>query len=118
MGSLADTYQLDDPNTGTINKQGFADCLAGMRQVVEGIRGKTDDPLLNLTEVVTQEEGGILTAWCSWAVPGTPIQGNGLIKVGDQGVISERLFTTPSCPKHSQPWGFIRAPRISVPPAK
>ena len=53
---------MDDPNTGTINKQGFADYLAGMRQGVEGIRGKTDDPLLNLTEVVTQEEGGILTA--------------------------------------------------------
>ena len=118
MGSLADTYQLDDPNTGTINKQGFADYLEGMRQVVEGVRRKTYDPLLNLTEVVTPKEGGILTAWCSWAVPGTPIQGSGLIKVGDQGVISERLFTTPSCPNYSQPWGSIRAPRISVPPAK
>ena len=71
MGFLADTYQSDYPNTETINKQGFTDYLAGMRQVVERIRGKTDDPLLNLTEVVTQEEGGILTDWCSWAVPST-----------------------------------------------
>ena len=91
LGSLAENYQLDDPNAGAINKQGFADYLAGMKQVVEGIRGKTDDPLLDLTEIVTQEEGGILTAWDWWTVPGTPIQGSGLIKVGDQGVISERL---------------------------
>ena len=54
---LADSFQLDDPNAGTINKQGFADYLAGMWQVVEGIRGKNNDPLLELTEVVTREEG-------------------------------------------------------------
>ena len=53
LGSLADSYQLDDPNAGTINKQGFADYLAGMWQVVEGIRGKTNDSLLAITDVVT-----------------------------------------------------------------
>ncbi len=90
-GSLADSYQLDDPNAGMINKQAFADYLAGMWQMVEGIRGKTSDPLLDITEVVTQEDQGIITAWVWWAVPGTPIQGSGLIKVGDQGVLSERL---------------------------
>ena len=90
-GSLADSYQLDDPNAGMINKQGFAEYLSGMWQVVEGIRGKTSDPLLDITEVVTQEDQGVITAWVWWAVPGTPIQGSGLIKVGDQGVLSERL---------------------------
>jgi len=57
-GSLADNYQLDDPNAGMINKQGFASYLSGMWQVVEGIRGKTSDPLLDITEVVTQEDQG------------------------------------------------------------
>jgi len=90
-GSLADNYQLDDPNAGMINKQGFAEYLSGMWQVVEGIRGKTSDPLLDITEVVTQEDQGVITAWVWWTVPGTPIQGSGLIKVGDQGVLSERL---------------------------
>lgn len=91
VGSLADAFQLDDPNFGTITKQTFTDYLGGMWQVVEGIRGKTNDSLLEITEVVTQEEQGTLTAWVWWAVPGTPIQGSGLIKVGDQGVLSERL---------------------------
>ena len=91
MGSLADSFQFDDPNAGMISKQAFTEYLAGMWEIVEGIRGKTSDPLIELTEIVTQEEEGILTAWCWWVVPGTPIQGSGLIKVGDQGVISERL---------------------------
>ncbi len=90
-GSLAESYQLDDPNFGTITKQTFADYLSGMWQMVEGIRGKTSDPLLELTELVTKEEQGVLTAWAWWTVPGTTIQGSALIKVGDQGVLSERL---------------------------
>ena len=91
VGSLADSYHLDDPNAGMITKQALPEYLAGMWQMVEGIRGKTNDPLLEITEVVTQEEQGVLTAWVWWAVPGTPIQGSGLIKVADQGVLSERL---------------------------
>ena len=91
VGSLADSFQLDDPNAGKITKQALAEYLTGMWQMVEGIRGKTSDPLLEITEVVTQEEQGVLTAWVWWAVPGTPIQGSGLIKVGDSGVLSERL---------------------------
>ena len=91
LGSLADSFQLDDPNGGNISKQALPDYLAGMWQTVEGIRGKTNDPLLDITEVVTKEEQGEITAWVWWVVPGTPIQGSGLIKVGDNGVISERL---------------------------
>ncbi len=91
VGSLADSFQLDDPNAGKITKPALTEYLDGMWQMVEGIRGKTSDPLLEITEVVTQEEQGVLTAWVWWAVPGTPIQGSGLIKVGAQGVLSERL---------------------------
>jgi hypothetical protein len=42
-----------------------------------------------LTEVVTHEEEGVLTAWCWWAIPGTSIKGSGLIKINAQGVRSE-----------------------------
>ncbi|MCH9016382.1 MAG: nuclear transport factor 2 family protein, partial [Chloroflexi bacterium] len=63
VGSLADSYQLDDPNAGMINKQAFTEYLAGMWEIVEGIRGKTSDSLIELTEIVTQEEQGVFTAW-------------------------------------------------------
>ena len=91
MRSLDDGYTLDDPNFGTVSKGEFSDYLAGFKQQVESIRGNTGGPLLELTEIVTQEEAGILTAWAWWSVPGTEIQGAGLIKVGDAGVVSERL---------------------------
>ena len=44
-----------------------------------------------LSQVLTGEEDGELTAWCWWTVPGTSIEGSGLIKVSDDGVVSERL---------------------------
>ena len=91
MKSLDDGYTLDDPNFGMISKGEFPDYLAGFKQQVESIRGNTGDLLLELTELVTKEEAGILTAWAWWSVPGTEIQGAGLIKVGDTGVLSERL---------------------------
>jgi hypothetical protein len=32
-----------------------------------------------------------LTAWCWWKILGTDIQGSGLIKVGAEGILSERI---------------------------
>ena len=91
VGSLDDGFTLDDPNAGTISKKAMSDYLAGFKQQVDSIRRNTGGPLMALTEIVTQEEAGILTAWTWWSVPGTEIQGAGLIKVGDTGVLSERL---------------------------
>ena len=91
VSSLDDKYELDDPNVGKISKQAFSEYLAGFWQQVEAIRGKGDQPLLELSELLTQEAEGTLTAWAWWLVPGTDIQGSGLIKVGDRGVLSERL---------------------------
>ena len=91
VSTLAEDYQFDDPNAGTFTKQAMTEYVAGMWQVVEGIRGKTSDPLLEITETAITEDQGIITAWGWWTVPGTPLQGSALIKVGDQGVISERL---------------------------
>ena len=84
--SSDDSFQFDDPNAGSISKNGFPDYLVGLKQEVQGIRNEAADVFMELTEVVTQEEGDVLTAWCWWSIPGTPIQGSGLIKVGDGGV--------------------------------
>ena len=46
---------------------------------------------MELTELVTSEKDGVLTAWCWWEILGTLMKGSGLIKVTDNGVISERL---------------------------
>ena len=99
VGSLDDSYHMDDPNSGMIPKAAFAQYLATFKGQVDGIRGQSTAPLLEVTELVTQAEGDNLTAWVWWAVPETPIQGAGLIKVGPNGVLSERLAFYTKLPK-------------------
>ncbi len=93
LSSVTDNYVFDDPNAGEIRKAGFAAYLAEFRETVESLRSGAagDGPFMELSEIVTSEAEGVLTAWCWWAIPGTPLQGSGLIKVGDDGVQSERI---------------------------
>jgi hypothetical protein len=92
LSALSDNYVLDDPNHGRVAKGDMAAYLDGMKATVNELRGgKEEAQFLALSEVVTGEEDGALTAWCWWTVPGTSIQGGGLIKVADDGVVSERL---------------------------
>jgi len=44
---------------------------------------------MELSEVLTQEDEGVLTAWCWWSIPGTELKGSGLIKAGPTGIRSE-----------------------------
>jgi hypothetical protein len=92
LKAAADNYTLDDPNAGVIPKNEFADHLEGMKETVISLRdGTLPAPFMELSEVLTEEKEGVLTAWCWWAVPGTEIKGSGLIKVGPEGVRSEIL---------------------------
>jgi len=90
LRAVTDDYTFDDPNAGTIPKSEFSDYLSGMRKTVRSLcGGNLPEPFMELSEVVTQEAEGVLTAWCWWAVPGTEIKGSGLIKVASNGVRSE-----------------------------
>lgn len=92
ISALADNFVLDDPNHGRVAKREMAAYLDGMKATVRELRGgKDEDQLLALSEVLTGEEDGELTAWCWWTAPGTSIKGGGLIKVSDDGVVSECL---------------------------
>ena len=90
LRAVTDDYTFDDPNAGTIPKSKFADYLSAMKGTVRSLcGGNLPEPFMELSEVVTQESEGMLTAWCWWAVPGTELKGSGLIKVGSNGVKSE-----------------------------
>lgn len=90
LRSVCDDYTCDDPNVGKIAKRAFSEYLEKLKQTVRSLRGGSlPEPFMELSEVVTREDQGVLTAWCWWAVPGTDIQGSGLIKVGTDGVRSE-----------------------------
>jgi hypothetical protein len=92
MECLADDYVMDDPNHGQVAKGQMKEYFEGMKATVADMRGgELGDVLLELSEVLTGEEGDELTAWAWWSAPGTPFVGGGLIKVADRGVVSERL---------------------------
>ncbi len=90
LKAVSDDYTFDDPNAGKIAKSEFAEYLSGVKETVRSLRsGNLPDPFMELSEVVTQETEGVITAWCWWAIPGTDIKGSGLIKVRADGVRSE-----------------------------
>ena len=90
LRAATNDFTFDDPNAGTIPRSQFSGYLSGMKETVRSLcGGSLPEPFMELSEVVTQEAEGVLTAWCWWAVPGTEIKGSGLIKVGPIGVKSE-----------------------------
>ncbi len=92
LSAASESFFFDDPNAGKIAKADFAKYFDGLTELAASIRGNDyDGPFMELTEVVTKDEDGVLTASCWWVIPGTEIQGSGLIKVADDGVLSERI---------------------------
>ena len=92
MGSLADSYVMDDPNAGKIPKAAMKDYVAGFGAAVEGMRAASDSaPMLVINEEMTRDDGEQTTVLVWWNVPNTPMEGAGHIIVGDDGVRSERL---------------------------
>lgn len=92
LNAVSDDYVFDDPNAGKITKGALTEYLAGMKEAVRSLRGGSlPEPFLELTEIVTREDDGVITAWAWWNVPGTELMGSGLIKVGAEGVRSETI---------------------------
>jgi hypothetical protein len=90
LGAYAVGWTNGDP--AAILKGDFAAYFAELKETLDTIRGGTpQQTFIDLTEIVTNDEGGVLTAWCWWSFPGTDIQGSGLLKVSDDGVVSERI---------------------------
>ena len=87
LRAAADGYVFDDPKAGKITKSRFAEYLDDLKESVRSARGGTSSKrFMELSEVVTQEKDGVLTAWCWWAISGSEIKGSGLINVGAEGV--------------------------------
>ncbi len=89
---LDEVYLLDDPHFGRIAKDGMPAYFDELQAAVRTLRGGREQaPLMRIGEVVTREDAGLLTTWLWWTVPGTALEGAGLIKIGTTGVVSERL---------------------------
>ncbi len=94
LATTADSYVFDDPNAGQIKKAEFIAYFSNLAALVRDLRGgESEGSFMELTEVVTKDDEQVreTTAWCWWRIPGTELQGGGLIKIGYEGVRSERI---------------------------
>lgn len=92
IDATAPNYVFDDPNAGQISRSAFADYLQELSSTLDELRGGArEGNFLDLSEVVVQETEDGATVWCWWEAPGTGIGGSGLIKVGPEGVTSEKI---------------------------
>lgn len=92
LPATAEGYYMDDPNSTRIPKENLVAFMNGFAGLVASIRGADSPlPLLEIADQVTVESGAEVTSWFWWSVPGTPIQGGGLVKAGPDGVRSETL---------------------------
>jgi len=92
LESLAPQFRLDDPNAGEFGKPDIPTYLDGFKESVGELRGETfSAPLMEMSEVVIKDDETPVSVWAWWTVPGTPLAGSALIKVGEEGVLSERI---------------------------
>ena len=94
MATLDRNFNLELPNAKTVNREGFATYFSDFKAQITKIRGRIHQPLMEIPEIITQQDGANLMAWIHWTVPGTNIAGNRLVEIGTDGILSEALAVT------------------------
>ena len=100
MGAVSPDMVFDDPNVGKITRDSLPDYIAGLKNAVAELRGgKGYDTLMEMTEIVIKDEETPASIWAWFTVPGTALAGSALIKVAEDGVVSERIAYYTALPK-------------------
>jgi hypothetical protein len=91
MRALADDYVFDNPRVGNITKPQFEAYFEELQKMVEAHRtGSASDKFMTFEDQATADDGTTLTGWVWWRIPGTPLQGAGLVRTTDAGVVFHR----------------------------
>ncbi len=91
MRALADDFVFDNPRVGKITKSQFESYFKELQKfVTTHRRGSTSERFMEFGDVVRDDDGTTLTNWTWWRIPGTKLEGAGLMKVTDYGVVSHR----------------------------
>ena len=97
--AVADDYVWDDPAEGRVSKDGLGSFLPKFKEAIDRVRGVCPSTsYLTLSDWAVDRSQLTTTVWCSFAVPGTDIQGMSQIRVADKGVISEHRAYRTSLP--------------------
>ena len=88
----ADGFYYDDPNTGRIQRGQFVDFVEDFKTAAVAMGGAENaEPFLAYSDVVIKDSELPATVWCWWQAVGTDLQGSALVKVGEQGVLHEKI---------------------------
>ena len=92
MRALADDFVFDNPRVGKVTKSQFESYFEDMQKFVATHRtGPAPGPFMEFDDQVSEDTETKLINWTWWRIPGTKIEGAGLIEVTDSGVINHRM---------------------------
>ena len=92
LGVTAPTFCYDDPNTGRIPRDEFVQFVEDFKSAAVDMGGAVDaNPFLQYSDVVIKDDELPATVWCWWQAVGTALQGCALVKVGEEGVLHEKI---------------------------
>ena len=93
LSVTADSFCYDDPNTGRIlERHEFVEFVEDFKRAAIEMGGaKNANPFLQYSDVVIKDDELPATVWCWWQAIGTGLQGCALVKIGEQGVLHEKI---------------------------
>ncbi len=92
LSVTADSFCYDDPDTGRIARDEFVEFVEDFKRAAVDLGGvENASPFLQYSDVVIKDDELPATVWCWWQAIGTELQGCALVKVGDEGVLHEKI---------------------------
>jgi len=92
LSATAQSFCYDDPNTGRIERDQFVQFVEDFKSAAVEMGGEKDaTPFLQYSDVVINDDELPATVWCWWQAVGTELQGCALVKVGNEGVLHEKI---------------------------
>ena len=92
LSVTAPGFCYDDPNTGRIPRDEFVQFVEDFKRAALEMGGAANaTPFLQYTDVVIKDDELPATVWCWWQAVGTELQGCALVKVGEEGVLHEKI---------------------------
>ena len=92
LGATANSFCYDDPNTGRIPRDEFVAFVEDFkRAAIEMGAAENANPFLRYSDIVIKDDELPATVWCWWQAVGTELQGSALVRVGEEGVLHEKI---------------------------